>query len=132
MTVEAALARRKTREEIQAQAAETLPSPEYVRISVAAAMSIGLRPGRMYRDAICGCVNLLLNCGARGPHSWQQHWEVMRLARKLYGAEGAPPRGHRVRRGRGGPPRQRPEAVHRGVHRRRRPVHDQRVSRQGR
>jgi biotin synthase-related radical SAM superfamily protein len=36
-------------------------SPEYVRVSVAAAMTLGLKTGRMYRDAVCRCVNLLLH-----------------------------------------------------------------------
>jgi biotin synthase len=36
-------------------------SPEHVRVSVAAAMSLGLKPGRFYRDATCDCVNLLEN-----------------------------------------------------------------------
>jgi biotin synthase len=34
-------------------------SPEHVRVSMAAAMTLGLKPGRMYRDATCDCVNLL-------------------------------------------------------------------------
>ncbi len=34
-------------------------SPEHVRVSMAAAMTLGLRPGRMFRDATCDCVNLL-------------------------------------------------------------------------
>jgi biotin synthase len=53
--------RTKTRLELLEAAGQTLPSPEHVRISVAAAMAIGLRPGRFYRGARCGCVNLLLN-----------------------------------------------------------------------
>jgi biotin synthase len=36
-------------------------SPEFIRISTAAAITLGLVPGRMYRDASCDCVNLLLN-----------------------------------------------------------------------
>ncbi len=36
-------------------------SPDYVRISTAAAIALGLTPGRMYRDAACTCVNLLQN-----------------------------------------------------------------------
>ena len=52
---------KKTREEIRQHAEETLPSPEYVRISVAAAMAIGLKRGQTYRDVHCDCVNLLLN-----------------------------------------------------------------------
>ena len=34
-------------------------SPEHVRVSLAAAMTLGLRPGRMFRNATCDCVNLL-------------------------------------------------------------------------
>lgn len=34
-------------------------SPEHVRVSIAAAMSLGLRPGRFFRGATCDCVNLL-------------------------------------------------------------------------
>lgn len=36
-------------------------SPEYVRISMAAAMELGLAPGRMFRGVACGCINLLQN-----------------------------------------------------------------------
>ncbi len=52
---------KKTREEIHAHAEQTLPSPEYVRISIAAAMAIGLKGGQTYREVHCDCVNLLLN-----------------------------------------------------------------------
>lgn len=34
-------------------------SPEYVRISTAAAIALGLTPGQIYRDAACGCINLI-------------------------------------------------------------------------
>ncbi|MBI4788056.1 MAG: radical SAM protein [Chloroflexi bacterium] len=34
-------------------------SPEHVRISSAAAIALGLKSGRVFRDAHCGCVNLL-------------------------------------------------------------------------
>jgi biotin synthase len=34
-------------------------SPEHVRVSLAAAMTLGLRPGRFFRGATCDCVNLL-------------------------------------------------------------------------
>jgi biotin synthase len=51
----------KTRLTLLEHAQETLPSPDYVRISVAAAMAIGLRPGLFFRNATCDCVNLLLN-----------------------------------------------------------------------
>jgi lipoyl synthase len=36
-------------------------SPEYARISMAAAIELGLKPGRLYRDVRCGCINLLQN-----------------------------------------------------------------------
>ncbi len=52
---------KKTRLELLGHAALTLPSPEYIRVSVAAAMTLGLRPGAFYRNATCDCVNLLLN-----------------------------------------------------------------------
>lgn len=40
---------------------KTLPSPDYVRVSYAAAITLGLKPGNFYRNATCDCVNLLLN-----------------------------------------------------------------------
>jgi len=48
----------------------TIPeSPEYLRMSLAAAMTLGLKPGRFYRDARLYCINLLLTyragCAAR-------------------------------------------------------------------
>jgi biotin synthase len=52
---------RKSKLALLAHAGQTLTSPEHVRISVAAAIAIGLRPGAFYRGATCGCVNLLLN-----------------------------------------------------------------------
>lgn len=39
----------------------TQSSPDYVRISMAAAMELGLKPGRMLRNTRCGCINLLQN-----------------------------------------------------------------------
>ncbi len=36
-------------------------SPDHVRVSVAAAVTLGLKPGRMFRNATCDCVNLLEN-----------------------------------------------------------------------
>jgi len=36
-------------------------SPDYVRISMAAAIELGLKPGRMFRGCGCGCINLLQN-----------------------------------------------------------------------
>lgn len=43
------------------QAEQFQISPEYIRISTAAAIALGLRPGRMFRGAACDCINLLLN-----------------------------------------------------------------------
>jgi len=43
------------------QAEQLQISPEYVRISMAAAIELGLKPGRIFRDAHCGCINLLQN-----------------------------------------------------------------------
>jgi biotin synthase len=44
-------------------------SPEYLRMSLAAAMTLGLKPGRFYRNARLYCINLLLTyrggCAAR-------------------------------------------------------------------
>jgi biotin synthase len=39
----------------------TQESPAYVRTSLAAAITLGLSPGRFYRDIQCGCINLLLH-----------------------------------------------------------------------
>lgn len=36
-------------------------SPDYVRLSMAAAIALGLKSGRVYRDAHCTCINLLQN-----------------------------------------------------------------------
>lgn len=36
-------------------------SPDWVRISMAAAIELGLAPGRMFRGCGCGCINLLQN-----------------------------------------------------------------------
>jgi len=43
-------------------------SPEHVRLSLAAAMTLGLEKGRFYRDAKLGCINLLMiyDDGCRG------------------------------------------------------------------
>ncbi|MDH4225010.1 MAG: radical SAM protein, partial [Deltaproteobacteria bacterium] len=40
---------------------ETGESPEFVRVSAAAAMELGLKKGRFMRDCSCGCINLLQN-----------------------------------------------------------------------
>ncbi len=42
---------------------ESRLSPEYVRISAAAAMELGLKRGRMMRGCSCGCINLLQTYG---------------------------------------------------------------------
>ncbi len=36
-------------------------SPDYVRISMAAAIELGLKKGQMFRGCSCGCINLLQN-----------------------------------------------------------------------
>ncbi len=36
-------------------------SPDYVRISMAAAIELGLKSGQMFRGCKCGCINLLQN-----------------------------------------------------------------------
>jgi biotin synthase len=41
-------------------AAEVQESPEYLRMSLAAAMTLGFKPGLFYRDAKLYCINLLL------------------------------------------------------------------------
>lgn len=41
------------------QAEQHQISPDHVRISTAAAMALGLKGGRIYRDASCGCINLI-------------------------------------------------------------------------
>ena len=43
------------------QDSEERISPDWVRISMAAAIELGLKPGEMYRGCRCGCINLLQN-----------------------------------------------------------------------
>lgn len=43
------------------QAEQLNISPDYVRLSMAAAIELGLKKGRLFRDAHCGCINLLQN-----------------------------------------------------------------------
>lgn len=51
-----------SRERLPAELPEDFKaSPDHVRVSVAAAMTLGLKPGRMFRSATCDCVNLLQN-----------------------------------------------------------------------
>lgn len=46
----------------QREQAERLQiSPDWVRISAAAALTLGLKSGRSYRDVVCRCINLLQN-----------------------------------------------------------------------
>ncbi|MHA2034267.1 MAG: radical SAM protein [Candidatus Thorarchaeota archaeon] len=60
-------------------------SPEYVRTSLAAAMTIGKVPGRFYRDAKLYCINILLTydegcharcayCGLSGSRHTESEW----------------------------------------------------------
>ena len=50
----------RTGKRLPAEIAEDFKtSPEHVRVSMAAAMTLGLKPGRMFRNATCDCVNLL-------------------------------------------------------------------------
>ena len=44
----------------QTEQTKTLESPRYLRMSLAAAMTLGLKPGRFYRNARLYCINLLL------------------------------------------------------------------------
>ncbi len=46
---------------VKEQAEQFQISPDYVRISMAAAIELGLKPGRMLRGVTCGCINLLQN-----------------------------------------------------------------------
>ncbi|OQY45089.1 MAG: radical SAM protein [Desulfobacteraceae bacterium 4572_87] len=54
---------------IQTEQTQIPESPEYLRMSLAAAMTLGLKPGRFYRNAKLYCINLLLTyrsgCAAR-------------------------------------------------------------------
>ena len=53
----------------QGKEMEATESPQFVRISLAAAMTLGFQPGLFYRNARLHCINLLLTyskgCGAR-------------------------------------------------------------------
>ena len=46
---------------VKEQAEKFQISPDYVRISMAAAIQLVLKAGRMFRGATCGCINLLQN-----------------------------------------------------------------------
>jgi lipoyl synthase len=56
---------------------EATESPEYLRMSLAAAMTLGLKPGLFYRNAKLGCINLLLTyangCAARCAYCGLSH-----------------------------------------------------------
>ena len=63
---------------------EALRSPEWIQLSTAAAMALGLVPGRMYREACTHCLNLLLTYpeGCRANCSYcglARHREASRL-----------------------------------------------------
>ena len=64
---------------------ESRESPEYVRTSLAAAMTMGKIPGKFYRDAKLYCINLLLTydegchakcayCGLSGSRETESKW----------------------------------------------------------
>lgn len=82
-----------------------LESPEYLRVSIAAAMTMGIVPGKFYRDAKLYCINLLLTyndgcvgrcayCGLsrtrRVDESWGEHsfirvdWPTVALGEVLH------------------------------------------------
>ncbi|MFZ2323698.1 MAG: radical SAM protein [Ignavibacteriaceae bacterium] len=46
-------------EEVVLKENKTKVSPDYARISMAAAIQLGLKDGKFYRDIECGCINLL-------------------------------------------------------------------------
>lgn len=58
-----------TSQTIDAASSSAAASPDAVRLSLAAAMTLGLKPGRFYRDARLRCINLLQTypggCSAR-------------------------------------------------------------------
>ncbi|MHA1949273.1 MAG: radical SAM protein [Candidatus Thorarchaeota archaeon] len=64
---------------------ESRESPEYVRTSLAAAMTMGKIPGKFYRDAKLYCINILLTydegchakcayCGLSGTRESEEEW----------------------------------------------------------
>ena len=57
-------------------------SPDYVRISTAAAIELGLKPGRMHRGCGCGCINLLQSY----PEGCRANCSYCGLARERPGA----------------------------------------------
>jgi biotin synthase len=62
---------------------EIKKSPEYLRTSLAGAMSLGLRPGRFYRDAGLYCLNLLLTY-EEGCHANCAYCGLSRSAKGVY------------------------------------------------
>ncbi|MGD9364763.1 MAG: radical SAM protein [Desulfobacteraceae bacterium] len=48
---------------MESRSKENQESPEYLRMSLAAAMTLGFKPGIFYRNAKLHCINLLLNYG---------------------------------------------------------------------
>lgn len=90
-------------------------SPEYVRLSLAASMTLGFTKGWFYRNAKLGCINLLMtyaggckaNCAFCGLSSEKKAdglgrnfirvpWKTYRTSDVLAAIENAPPHVHRV------------------------------------
>jgi biotin synthase len=72
--------------------AKRMESPEYVRISWAAAMTLGLAPGKFFRDAKLHCLNLLLTydngcagkcayCGLQSTRQTDESWDAQSFIR---------------------------------------------------
>lgn len=101
----------------QSQDIFALESPEHVRLSLAAAMTLGLAPGAFYRGAKLGCINLLMtyqegckaNCAFCGlarenPHQNEPafekfirvSWRAYPLAQVIERCQGAPAHVERV------------------------------------
>jgi len=90
-------------------------SPKYVRLSLAAAMTLGFTKGWFFRNAKLGCINLLMtyaggckaNCAFCGLSSEKKvdspgrnfirvPWKTYKTAEVLAAVENAPPHVHRV------------------------------------
>lgn len=100
---------------IEEDHAQTERSPEYVRLSLAAAMTLGFTRGWFFRNAKLGCINLLLtypggckaNCAFCGLSS-EKHaspsgrnfirvpWKTYKTADVIQAIRNAPPHVHRV------------------------------------
>ena len=66
-------------------------SPEYVRISMAAAIELGLKPGRIHRTH-CDCINLLQNY-PEGCYANCSYCGLARRTTRLAGRQHLHPRG---------------------------------------